>query len=95
MTIENRTFISPSDLLGIEYECGYCHSKYFIPLEKFAHVIYQCPNCKVALIGATHIDSTKRSDEGALLNFVEALKDIQTRPITLRFEISGEPSEKK
>jgi hypothetical protein len=95
MTVEKRIFISPSDIVGIEFECGHCYSRHLIPIASFDRVIYQCPNCKEKLVSSGHADSTKQSDEAALLNLVAILTDIQDRPLTLQFEITGDPSEKK
>ncbi len=75
MTIEQRTFISPKDIMAVEYECAHCHAKYLTPLKDFSRVIEQCPNCQKPLVHTTYLDSTKRSDERALYNFVETLRD--------------------
>lgn len=96
MTIEQRTFISPKDIAGVELECPVCHAKYLTPIADFSHVIQQCPNCQQVVISNKHFDSSKRSDEAALANFIEALKDIQERiansgkdRLPLRLHIAG------
>ena len=77
MTAETRTFIAPTDILGIEYECGHCGAKHFVPIVRFDRVLYQCPNCKEGLATATHPVSSQHSDESALYAFVNALKGMQ------------------
>jgi hypothetical protein len=79
------------DILGVEYTCGHCQSKYLVPLSKFDRVIHQCPNCKEGLINAQRDSSPRPSDESALLNFVGALNDIQNRNMDIKLEIAASP----
>jgi hypothetical protein len=90
MTVENRTFIALDDIAAIEYECGHCHARHFVPVDEFQRVIYQCPNCKEELISGAHPNSSKPSDDAALHNFIDALKELRSRGLTLRLEILGE-----
>jgi len=92
MTIEHRTLMEVSDIIGLEYTCTHCQAKHLIPLKRFDRVIYQCPNCKEGLVSGSHIDSGKRSDDAALLEFVSALADLQKRSLGIRLEISALPS---
>ncbi len=89
MTVEQRTFIAPSDIAGIEYECEHCHSRHLVPIAKFDRVLGRCPNCQQELIRTLHADSSKPSDAAALHAFVVALTDIQNRGLVLRLEILG------
>ncbi len=89
MTMQERLLLELGDILGIEYTCGHCQAKYLVPIERFDRVIYQCPNCKEGLVKSGHPDSTKRSDEAALHNFVEALLDLRSRELGIRLELSA------
>jgi|GEM_PF-2401997 len=89
MTIKNRTFISPDDILAVEYECPDCHTRYLTPLKKFEHVVTKCRACSKEIISETHRDSGKSTDEVAVHDFLNALKELQVRKLTasLRLEI--------
>lgn len=88
MTKELRTFISPSDILGIEYECNHCQSRHFVPIEKFDRVLYQCPNCKEGLATRTQAsDVGQAKDDTILDNFVKDLAALKTLSVKLRLEI--------
>ncbi|MGA2204035.1 MAG: hypothetical protein ABSG40_18955 [Terriglobales bacterium] len=89
MTAETRTFIAPSDIVGIEYECGHCRARHLVPVERFDRVLYQCPNCREGLATATDASHTKRGDDSALHQFVDALKEIQNLSVKVRLELSG------
>ena len=89
MTAETRTFIAPTDILGIECECGHCSAKYFVPVVRFDRVLYQCPNCREGLaMATTHAISHQRSDESVLHAFIDALKGMQNLTVKVRLEIS-------
>ena len=89
MTAETRTFVAPTDILGIEYECGHCGAKHFVPSVRFDRVLYQCPNCREGLATATtHATSHQRSDESVLHSFIDALKGMQNLTVKVRLEIS-------
>jgi hypothetical protein len=46
MTNETKSFIEPEDILGVEFECGHCHSRFLYKLpDAPMRIIYQCPNC--------------------------------------------------
>lgn len=80
MTIEQRTFVSPKDIAGVELECPNCHAKVLTTIKDFSHVVKQCPNCQQLVISDKHFpDSSKPSDQEAMVNFIVALKDIQER----------------
>jgi hypothetical protein len=96
MTLEQRTFISPGDILAVEYECQGCHARYLAQVNSFKDLLAQCPNCKLGLISQTYADSSKRSDEHSLRNFIEALNDLQGRTLMkLRLEIAVPVSSKR
>lgn len=47
MTNETKSFIEPNDILGIEFECGHCHSRFLYSLiEHPIRIIANCPNCQ-------------------------------------------------
>jgi hypothetical protein len=89
MTMQERTLLEPGDILGLEYSCRHCQAKYLVPIERFDRVIRQCPNCREGLVRTDHPESAKRSDEDALHNFVNALVDLRSRDIGIRFEVSA------
>lgn len=89
MTAETRTFICPSDIVGIEYECGHCHARHLVPVERFDRVLYHCPNCKEGLATATDASSRKRGDDSCIHHFVEALREMHELTVKVRLEISG------
>ena len=54
MTSETRVFIEPDDLLGVEFECGHCHTclTYKLPTVP-TRIPHQCPNCNEPFYGPT------------------------------------------
>jgi len=89
MTAETRTFIAPTDIIGIEYECGHCHAKHLVPVERFDRVLYRCPNCQEGLATTANSSSAKRGDDSLLHQLVDTLKEMQGLTIKVRLEISG------
>lgn len=90
MAVENRTFISFSDILALEYECPHCHVRQSIPIEKVDRLLLNCPNCNKILV--------KKNEEGGhvhddvlLSKFVHSVKEIQLRefPAILRLQITA------
>jgi hypothetical protein len=45
MTIEMRATLEFKDIRGIEFECGVCHSKILIPIDKFKEPPIRCFIC--------------------------------------------------
>jgi hypothetical protein len=89
MTIEQRTFIPLTDIVGIEFECGHCQSRHLIPLKRFDRILYECPNCHEQFISITPIERTlTRSDESILRAFIKALDDMQLLKVKIRLELS-------
>ena len=94
MTAEQRTMITPVDIVAVELECGHCHSRVRHTIEKIQtdrlKLATQCPNCKEQLLQA--------DDEGPeasrLINFIDALRLLTRNEGTsiIRLEI---PAEKK
>ena len=46
MTRQRRTLIEPADIVGLEYECAHCGSRYLVPLKRFDRRVAHCPNCQ-------------------------------------------------
>ncbi len=72
MTLETKTLVSPTDIVGIEYECKHCGARYTVPVGKFDSAISDCPNCRTEIVSAAHKDG-KESDVDALYSFVAHL----------------------
>ncbi len=89
MTLEQRTFISPGDILAVEYECDACHARYLAQVSTFKDLLGQCPNCKGTFISQTYADTSKRTDADALRHFIAALNDLRGRKVALRLEINA------
>lgn len=87
MTKEQRTYIAPVDILGIEYECGHCHAKHLVSVERFDRVLYSCPNCKEGLATATKHNEGTAGDDTRLHAFVDALRGLRELKVKLRLEI--------
>ena len=81
--------MSPTDILGIEYECSHCHARHLIPIEKFESVLYQCPNCKEGMATATQANTSQKRDDSTLHHFVEALRDMQALTLQVRLHVSN------
>lgn len=77
MTIQKRTLIEPRDIVGIEYECRHCQSRYVVPLARFDREISHCPNCKEAWISTARKTGQEQSDEQAFSLFVKYLMRFQ------------------
>lgn len=90
MTVEQRFFIPPSDIAGIEYECSNCHARQTVSLARFGRVLYQCPNCKEGMATAANPSSGKAADDTILHKFVDALKEMKNLTVKVRLEISGD-----
>jgi len=57
MTSESRVFIEPDDLLGVEFECLHCLSRFLYKLpDKPIRIISHCPNCNEAFYGPTGME---------------------------------------
>ncbi len=96
MTLEQRTFISPGDILAVEYECDRCHARYLAQVDTFKDLLGQCPNCSGPLISQTYADTSKRTDADALRHFIAALNDLRGRKLALiRLEIAVPVSPKR
>ena len=89
MTVENRTIISLSDIVGIEYVCAKCATRYMVPVGSFESSISACPNCKNEIIGSRH-DHGGPAETSAVYDFVVALKEVIARSTKIRLEISSE-----
>ena len=92
MTIENRTFISPDDILAVEYECPNCKTRLLTPLDKFGRVLPRCRVCDKEIISETHQDSSKATDAVVVHEFLAALRELRSRKLAapLRLEIRSE-----
>ncbi len=89
MTIQTRTLISLSDLIGMEYECTHCHVKYSVPLQKLDRPTLACPNCKEQWFDHPRGPAVDVSED-ALQHFVDCLRFLQARQlpgVALRLEI--------
>ena len=87
MTKEQRTFIAPTDILGIEYECGHCHARNLVPLDRFDRVLHQCPNCKEGLASLTTVNDVQPKDDRLIEHLVEALSALKQLSVKIRLEI--------
>lgn len=87
MTTLKRTLIEPRDIVGIEYECAHCQSRYTVLVTKFDRHVTSCPNCREKWMLA---DNAAPSNEETLYYFIEQLKQIQTRKlgVTIRLELA-------
>lgn len=77
MTSETRVLISPSDVIGIEFECRQCGVQVMYPLESSESAPAEgCPNCK------THWLNFKASEDDDLMvvkNFIQSLRTVCSR----------------
>ncbi|HEX3941603.1 MAG TPA: hypothetical protein VHX11_08995 [Acidobacteriaceae bacterium] len=90
MTVEKRVFISPADLIGIEYECEHCHAKHLVPFASFDRVLYQCPNCKEGMATASNPNRPEQGDDAILHHFAEALGNLKNLSVKIRLQITDE-----
>jgi DNA-directed RNA polymerase subunit RPC12/RpoP len=94
MTIQRRTLIEPRDIIGLEYECTHCGSRYLVPLKNFDRRVSHCPNCQEKWLSSTGSEGMQSPDQTISL-FVDYLKQIQTRNlgVIVRLEIAEEDGE--
>jgi hypothetical protein len=96
MTTETRTIITPSDVIGMGFECSHCHAVFIVPIDKIDRLADHCPNCRQDLLrNANPLTEDERSDQDSLKYFVQFLKDVRQRGFGkwLRFEIKPEGKE--
>lgn len=92
MTTLKRTLIEPRDIVGLEYECTHCETRYLVPLKKFDRRVERCPNCNEKWLST---DAARQmSSDQTISQFVEYLKDLQTRNlgVTIRLELAEDPA---
>jgi hypothetical protein len=91
MTREVRITIEAKDILAIEYECGHCHARHLIPVERFDRVLHQCPNCKESLATLAKYGAEGGSDESILSALIDALKRTKNLSCKIRLQITEDP----
>lgn len=72
MTIQRRTLIEPADIIGIEFECRHCGSRYLVPLQRFDRRVGRCPNCQEKWLKDGH---EQPSEDQAISLLVECLRE--------------------
>ena len=89
MTVQKRTLIEPSDIIGIEYECSHCGSRYLVQVIRFDRRVAHCPNCHEPWLAAGAVN--RQSDDQAVAQLVDALKEIQSRKlgVVVRLELAN------
>ena len=87
--MHQRTMLDLKDIIGIEYTCAHCQSKYLVPIDKFDRIIHQCPNCKETLVQSGRADNASINDEASLSNFIDNLRDLRDRGMGIKLEISS------
>jgi len=94
MTIQRRTFIDPSDIIGIEFECTHCHSRCSIPLDRYDRKVEACPNCNEKWLN-TNPTGLACSDDQLISELVKLLKQVQGRTFgaSIRLEIRCDAEE--
>jgi Zn finger protein HypA/HybF involved in hydrogenase expression len=98
MTTETQTFIELSDVKAVRIECSNCHIKTTISLEddpsrqrlKATLSGFQCPHCKNAWF--THADGSYVEKVIRFFEGLEAIKNRETKNMTIRLEVSFTPS---
>jgi ribosomal protein L37AE/L43A len=88
VTTEQTTSIDLSDIAGIEYVCSHCGARYIVPIVKFDTAISSCANCRQEIVSETYKNSSKPSDQAAVHSFVEALRDLSGRGVSIRLTLS-------
>ena len=94
MTREVRNFISPADVVAVEFECLECNSRITLTVDNYKHNPMNCPTCN-----ATWIKVHGGSVDTAVSNMVEYLKEVadyaNNKDIeigaTIRLEIADDP----
>lgn len=79
MTIQRRTLIEPADIIGIEFECRHCGSRYLVPLQRFDRRVGRCPNCQEKWLKdgheQEHPSQEQPSGDQAISLLVECLRE--------------------
>ena len=91
MTIQRRTFIEPRDIIGLEYECTHCHSRWSIPIDRFDRKVTVCPNCNQQWLGGNASTAVASySDDQLVSILVDRLKEVQARTFgaIIRLEVN-------
>jgi Zn finger protein HypA/HybF involved in hydrogenase expression len=90
MTAERRILITLKDLIGMEFECGHCHARYSVALNRVDRMPAICPNCNERWISETQLSSGSLSDMVTLRRFVQCLQEVRERSLgaELRLEIA-------
>ena len=93
MTIETKLFISPSDIVGVQLECGHCSGKVTIPIsEKEVRVPGNCPGCLEQWFEGDQQRTTVMTaiDQlGKIARLVVSKKEGGGNRLGLTFEIRG------
>ena len=92
MTTETRTIITPSDLIGVGFECSHCHATFIVPIDKIDRLAEECPNCRESFVRSPQPLVEEHPDQDSLRYFVKFLKEVRQRGFGkwLRFEIKTE-----
>jgi DNA-directed RNA polymerase subunit RPC12/RpoP len=92
MTAKLRTLIELRDIIGIEYECANCHTRYGVLIDSFARRTTQCPNCRLEWMEGGEPIGDGISNDQLLSQLIERLKLVQGRTFgaAIRFEINGD-----
>lgn len=91
MTNEMKCFIETSDILGVEFECGHCHSRFLYKLpEAPIRILTECPNCHEQFYDSNRNESFKQFFN--LLTQMPRLTENST--MTIRIEIRPSASQK-
>lgn len=91
MTNEMKCFIEPNDILGVEFECGQCHSRF---LYKFPdapiRILAECPNCHERFY-----DSSRNESFRQFFNLLTQMPRLtENSKMTIRIEIKLSASQK-
>lgn len=83
---EKRTLIEPVDVIGLEYECAHCGSRYLVPLKRFDRRVDCCPNCQEKWLSRA-ASAGVESDERVLSQFADYLHQLQQRTLGARVRL--------
>jgi hypothetical protein len=76
-------------VIGLEFECNHCQTRYSVPVRKLDRLAMACPNCREQWLD--HRPGPKINESQTVLNnFTECLKVLQQSQlegVVLRLEI--------
>jgi transcription elongation factor Elf1 len=91
MTSETRTFIESEDILGVEFECLYCHTRALYEVKVAPKMLLSaCPNCNQRFSDSPNFDSDARHFFSILTAMSHLVSDSKAK---IRIQVKGPEDE--